>query len=173
MSNTALIRFLFNQVIWFGFVSLGNYPISVQLIGFTFAALLYIADSLVFKSIYISKKSALFLGIYCLIVGIIYDSALRFAGLIDFNHSWIISPPFMWCVWILLAAYFKLSMEFFRKHLIIAGICAAIVGPFSYRAGQAMGSLTLFNLNSYFAIGLFWMVFFPATLWIFVKRNEH
>ncbi len=99
------------------------------------------------------------------LVGLVVDTSLEAAGVIDF-HGWSagpLSPVWLWMLWALFGFTLDSSMAFLqRHHWALAAVAGGIFGPLSYYAGARLGaaSLTPSALNLA-ALALAWMVALP------------
>ena len=83
------------------------------------------------------------------------DSILISMGLVVFPaHAQLglLSPIWMVGLWAGLSATLSHSLAWLRGHWLIASIHGAIAGPAAYRAGQALGALSLDEPAAYLAL---------------------
>ena len=78
-----------------------------------------------------------------LLYGIATDSLIMYLGLIDFQDAWpspLVSPAWMWALWLLVASTLNSSLSWLRKNPILGSVLGAICGPLSYEAGIRLGA---------------------------------
>jgi hypothetical protein len=102
-----------------------------------------------------------------LLYGIATDTLIMYLGLIDFRDAWpspLLSPIWMWALWLLVASTLNGSMSWLRGKLVLGSVLGAICGPLSYEAGVRMGAASWGSggqILGFCLIALVWAVAMP------------
>jgi len=102
-----------------------------------------------------------------LLYGIATDTLIMYLGLIDFRDAWpspLLSPIWMWALWLLVASTLNGSMSWLRGKLVLGSVLGAICGPLSYEAGVRMGAASWGSggqIPGFCLIALVWAVAMP------------
>ena len=75
--------------------------------------------------------------------GILTDTFLMYLGFLDFKDAWpapLLSPIWMWTLWLLVASTINSSLSWLRGKLVLRVVLGAICGPLSYEAGIRLGA---------------------------------
>ena len=118
-----------------------------------------------------SPKQELSLLLKVLIYGVVTDTLLMYLGLLDFRNAWpspLLSPIWMWTLWLLVASTLNGSLSWLRGKPVLGAFLGAICGPFSYEAGVRMGAASWGPDGQILAlalIGLVWAVAMPLFLY--------
>ena len=75
--------------------------------------------------------------------GILTDTFLMYLGFLDFKDAWpapLLSPIWMWTLWLLVASTINSSLSWLRGKLVLGVVLGAICGPLSYEAGIRLGA---------------------------------
>ena len=132
-----LWNFIFFQMGWFACVlGAANQRVLWPVIG----TMAYIAFH-VWRSA--SPKTEASLLFKALLFGVIADTAIMHLGYLDFRDDWpspLLSPLWMWTLWVLVATTINGSLSWLRGRPILGAILGAICGPLSYEAGIRMGA---------------------------------
>ncbi len=104
------------------------------------------------------------------LVGYLCDSALIVAGFMEFPPgvgAALPTTPWMVALWMAFAATLRHSMNWLRGRFVLGLAAGAIFAPLAYRAGEALGALTLapapFGL---LAVAAVWLLAIPLLLWL-------
>lgn len=116
------------------------------------------------------------LAMQVLFVGIALDTLLQAQGVIRFKGLLpsalaLLSPPWLWMLWVLLALTLNASMAFLQRlHWSLVALAGATLGPASYVAGAQLGAAAFepsaLRLG---ALSLAWMLVLPAL--VFMARR--
>ncbi len=102
-----------------------------------------------------------------LLYGIATDTLIMYLGLIDFRDAWpspLLSPIWMWALWLLVATTLNGSMSWLRGKPALGSVLGAICGPLSYEAGIRMGAASWGSgaqILGFCLIALVWAVAMP------------
>lgn len=125
-----LINALLFQVGWFLCILLG----SVWAIVFTGLVL-----SIHFYISGCRREDVLAL-LIALVVGLVHDSALIAAGIIQFAPGGVLPPLWLVCLWALLGITLNHSLQWIYKRFWLSSALGIIAGPLSYTAGAALST---------------------------------
>jgi hypothetical protein len=95
------------------------------------------------------------------------DTLLMQLGYLDFQDSWpssLLSPAWMWALWLLVATTINGSLSWLRGRPVLGAVLGAICGPLSYEAGMRMGAGGWGSGNQiigFFLVGLVWAIAIP------------
>ncbi len=83
------------------------------------------------------------------------------------SPTWL--PP-AWAValWMAFATLPNMALRWFRDHLLLVAVLAAVLSPFTYSAGADLGGGRMGSplwLN-YLALGVLWAIVAPGLLWL-------
>ena len=103
--------------------------------------------------------------------GIVGDAVVMAIAKSTFSaHAPLTWLPPAWTValWMGFATLPNMALRWFRDHLVLVAVLAAVFGPFTYNAGAelgagSMGSPLWLNLV---ALGLLWAIVAPGLLWL-------
>lgn len=103
------------------------------------------------------------------LVGLFLDSLWTQIGFLTFATSWpspSLAPVWILMLWAAMALTFNHGLLWFRRHLVLAGLLAAVGSPLSYYLGARIGAVTwdADMLTVAIALGLSWAVIFPALI---------
>ena len=134
-----------------------------------------VTGSLAYIAIHIwqakSPKREFSLLLKVLIYGVVTDTLLMYLGLLDFRNAWpspLLSPIWMWALWLLVASTLNGSLSWLRGKPVLGAFLGAVCGPFSYEAGVRMGAASWGPDGQILAlalIGLVWAVAMPLFLY--------
>jgi hypothetical protein len=102
-----------------------------------------------------------------LLYGIATDTLIMYLGLLDFRDAWpspLLSPIWMWALWLLVASTLNGSMSWLRGKPALGSVLGAICGPLSYEAGVRMGAASWGSggqILGFCLIALVWAVAMP------------
>jgi len=114
-----------------------------------------------------APKAELSLLIKALIFGVFADSIMMHLGYIDFHDSWpapLLSPLWMWVLWVLVATTMNSSLSWLRGRPFLGAVLGAISGPLSYEAGIWMGAGSWGSGGQtigFILVGVIWAVAIP------------
>ena len=102
--------------------------------------------------------------------GYALDSLLAIGGVLGFpahaGPAWP-TTPWMVALWAAFAGTLRHSLDWTRRRYALGALAGAVFGPLAYRAGDALGAITLadppFGL---LAVAAAWAVAMPLLLWI-------
>jgi hypothetical protein len=102
-----------------------------------------------------------------LLYGVVTDTLIMYLGVIDFRDAWpspVLSPAWMWALWLLVASTLTGSMSWLRGKPVLASFLGAICGPLSYEAGVRLGAANWGSggqILGFCLIALVWAVAMP------------
>lgn len=151
------------QIVWWSSVLLGYVSLPLTLI--------LISLHLGFHRQTNTEFCVLFI---CASLGYFIDLTLSLAGVFYFDQHFAgpkIPPLWLFTIWLGFAATLRTSLGFFRQHLILGSILAAISGPGSYLAAANLGavSLPLGIINTGLVLAVIWAALFPMLVLISKK----
>ena len=130
-----------------------------------------VAGSLAYIAFHIwrahSPKQEFSLLFKVLLYGIATDTLIMYLGLLDFRDAWpspLLSPIWMWALWLLVATTLNGSMSWLRGKPALGSVLGAICGPLSYEAGVRMGAASWGSggqMLGFCLIALVWAVAMP------------
>lgn len=99
-------------------------------------------------------------------VGVVIDTALQYALVIDF-YGWALAPlsPFwLWMLWVLFALTLNTSLSFLKQApLILSALAGLVFGPLTYIAGAQLGAASFDKTWPHvIMLGVTWMFALPA-----------
>lgn len=74
----------------------------------------------------------------CLLVGWVHDSSLAAAGVMIFTDGDVVSPVWLWCLWILMGMTLNHSLSWVYRRPWISAVLGSISGPLAYAGGIAL-----------------------------------
>lgn len=112
------------------------------------------------------RSSEIKLALIACLAGIVIDTTLQYALVIDF-YGWALTPlsPFwLWMLWVLFALTLNNSLAFLKQvPLVLSAVAGLIFGPFTYIAGAKLGAASFDTTLPHIAIlGVTWMLAMPA-----------
>ncbi len=102
-----------------------------------------------------------------LLYGIATDTLIMYLGLLDFQDAWpspLVSPAWMWALWLLVASTLNGSLSWLRSKPVLGAVLGVICGPLSYEAGVRMGAANWGSggqILGFCLIGLVWAIAIP------------
>ena len=93
-------------------------------------------------------------------VGVIVDSLIVQAGVIDYRYGEHL-PTWMACIWLLFASTVCHSLRFFSRSVLGAAATGLLLVPVSYYAGVRFGAAFIPAYSSLLVIGVSWAVMLP------------
>ena len=162
---SKLWNFLLFQAGWFACVLGAAHQ---QVLWAVTGSLAYIAIHIWRSS---SPKQEFSLLFKVLIYGVLTDTLLMYLGLLDFHDAWpspLLSPIWMWALWLLVASTLNGSLSWLRGKPVLGAVLGAICGPFSYEAGVRMGAASWGPDGQILAlslVGVVWAVAMPLFLY--------
>lgn len=163
----TLARVIIFQTLWFVFLSLHNFEYGFLL---PIAALLAVyLDWKVFQSNISFKNLNLFL-LMLLSFGWLIDTPLHYLGLIQFDSLsfGLLSPFFMWCMWIIFVPYYDFAFSKFYNAKKLGFILVLVGAPLAYKGGSNIADFS-FSRESLIYIAVAWGIFFPVSLWVYPR----
>lgn len=103
-------------------------------------------------------------------LGVVVDSVLQTAGVIDF-YGWALGPlsPFwLWLLWALFAMTLNASLSFLQSQpLWLSALAGLVFGPLTYVAGAELGAAALVATPWHLgALALAWLIALPLLVHI-------
>jgi hypothetical protein len=102
---------------------------------------------------------------WSLAVGILTDSLLQLASVIQFNGVSMgnLSPYWLWIIWVLFGLTLNSSLAFLKtRSLYISAALGAVFGPLSYLGGAQLGAAsTSISHTQIVQLALIWMIILP------------
>ncbi len=96
------------------------------------------------------------------------DSLLVLLGLIGFpEHARLGAPSTLWMValWVSFAATLRHALRWLNARYLLGALLGAIGGPLAYRAGEALGAITISDpFAGLAAVSVEWLVAMPLLL---------
>ena len=165
--NSKIYLSAWNYLGWFGCVYLGKN-------GYGFASLIFPAVSWkLLRFNFQLKRQILFLLMFFLFIGLLFDSAGVYFNLIKINPpagiGWL--PIWMISLWLLFVSSLPLMQSLFNKKYALASLFGAIFGPLSYRAGTHFGTLEINGKIAILTYAIFWSVYIPSTIFWLGKKE--
>ncbi|MDH3630738.1 MAG: DUF2878 domain-containing protein [Gammaproteobacteria bacterium] len=149
-----LINLALFQIGWFVCVMGGD----IYAVIFTIAAL-FIHNWLVLSN-FVEWK---LIGIV-VVVGCLWDMLMAQTGVIQYGDTLVLGIP-LWlvCLWVLFATTFMHGLFWMNRHLLLAVIFAAVLGPASYWLGSNLtdAELGLPLMTSMLIMAIGWALLFP------------
>jgi Protein of unknown function (DUF2878) len=110
------------------------------------------------------------LGLSAWLLGVVIDSVLQYASVINF-YGWALgslSPFWLWMIWILFASTLNTSLALLKKSpLILSAFTGLVFGPITYIAGAKLGAASFDNtFSNIIILGVTWMLTMPALVWM-------
>lgn len=108
------------------------------------------------------QKDALALAV-ALVLGLLHDNLLAATGVFVFADSATFSPPWLWCLWALMALTFNHSLKWVYERPWIAAIGGAISGPLAYAGGIALSEVSwgVPFIEGVAILGIVWLFVLP------------
>ena len=104
------------------------------------------------------------------LIGYLCDSALVVLGLMEFPPGAgpaVPTTPWMVVLWMGFAATLRHSFNWIRRRYLIGLLLGALFAPLAYRAGEALGALTLAPAPAgLLAVAIMWLMAIPLLLWL-------
>lgn len=96
-------------------------------------------------------------------LGLLHDNILGAAGVFIFADSASFSPPWLWCLWSLMALTFNHSLKWVYERPWIAAIGGAISGPLAYAGGIALSDVNwgVPSIQGVAILGIVWLFVLP------------
>ncbi len=160
-NNKLTIMFILFNISWFGCVFSGKYETGfyVYLIPAIFYLVLRTFVNLTLK----------LLGAFLLVglIGLSFDA-------LALHQGWIVSstlttalsvPNWLVALWLLFSLSLPTYLNWLEDKWILASVLGFVLGPVSYRYGEALSVLSFTQPIFMLYYGIFWALFFPASLW--------
>ncbi len=113
-------------------------------------------------------KNEVYLLVFTLIIGAIYDQTMLQTGLISYQaHGWsnALAPPWILALWAEFATILNVSLRWMRNRIIIAILFGAIGGPLAYMSAAKLSAVTIdITPLSYIALSVGWAIITPLLL---------
>ena len=100
-----------------------------------------------------------------LLYGIATDTFIMYLGVLDFQDAWpspLLSPAWMWALWLLVASTLNSSLSWLNGKPVLGMVLGAISGPLSYEAGIRMGAANWGSGSHILGLGLISLVWAVA-----------
>ena len=102
------------------------------------------------------------------LVGAVWDSLLVAAGWLIYPSGTLIqgaAPYWIVALWVSFATTFNVSLRWFKRHLLWAGLFGAIGGPLAFLAGERLGGVMFTNhVIGVAALALGWALLMPLMM---------
>lgn len=146
---------------WFGSVFLAKTSFSIASLIFP----VFIIAFLYFRKI-LTKKNIIF-ALAISLVGILFDFLLIRLGFITaYGDSLLLFPIWLISIWLSFSfSMLKISANF-RAPLPIAALLGMIMGPLSYKSGEAFQVLSFLSPITFLIYAAFWGITFPLILFL-------
>ena len=110
-------------------------------------------------------------------IGITWESLLVAQGLLDYGRSgspFGVAPYWIVAMWVLFATTLNVSMNWLKKHPMLAVVAGAIGGPLAFVAGERLGAVQFADQQlSLAVIGVGWALLLPILVWVAKRYNGH
>jgi len=168
--EAGLLKIIVNalgfQLIWFAcaFTANSAWPVNSLWIGAL--TLIFLCQHIYFT---LKKKSEFVLILKVAIIGWMMDTLLIQSQLISFESSYPnklagIQPFWMTCLWLSLGATLNLSLAWLKKLSFLSPLIGALIGTFSYYAGDRLSVLHFQSTLSILLTSLFWGLVLPILI---------
>lgn len=122
-------------------------------------------------------KNEIYLLIFTLMIGAIYDQTMLQNGLITYQaHGWTtaLTPAWILALWAEFATILNVSLRWMRGRTVVAILFGAIGGPLAYMGAAKLGAVTInFSPLSYVALGAGWAIITPLLLLLSEKFDGY
>lgn len=164
MNLNVLITVILFYVGWFGSVFLARTSYANLAILFPLILLAF----LLFKKQLNSKL--IFLAALISVIGVLFDSLLVSLNyvLIEGQTGWLI-PLWLMSIWLLFTFSMVKLGPALRWPIWLASALGFIMGPLSYKSGEALRVLAFLTPWTFWVYAIFWAICFPLVL-IYSKR---
>ncbi len=150
-----VINVLIYQIVWFLCVFAGNTG--------AFLSLFLLAFHLVRSA---NLREDLKMMFVLLLIGVVVDGAIRYAGLISYTVDGFPIPLWLAVIWLALAILPHHSLNWLKGRPLLSIVFAAVGGPLAYWAGVRFGSAE-FNyplLSSLALLAAVWALMWPLVM---------
>lgn len=97
--------------------------------------------------------------------GILADAALMKLGIVRYTPDpGGFLPLWMTSLWLLFGPPIYIFARLFGRRLWLAALAGGVLGPLSYKSGEAFGVLQLQGANAIFVYAIFWALFLPLAI---------
>jgi Protein of unknown function (DUF2878) len=122
-------------------------------------------------------KNEIYLLIFTLMIGAIFDQTMLKNGLITYqSHGWqnALVPAWILALWAEFATILNVSLRWMRGRTIVAILFGAIGGPLAYMGAAKLGAVSI-NVTplSYIALGAGWAIITPLLLLLSEKFDGY
>ncbi len=155
-----VVLFILSYAGWFGCVLLGKWNLAI----FSYAVPFVF---FIFLRLYMEGRPTLY-GCSIALLGLGFDTlAWNFDWITfgsntnDFLPHWLIS------LWLLFCLSLPLYHQWLQRRYLLAGTLGLILGPLSYKSGEAFKVLFFNNNHALIYYGVFWAAFFPVSLYCY------
>jgi len=107
------------------------------------------------------------------VIGLVIDSALMHAGILQFIDAGFLVPLWFAALWPAFATLLNTALTWLRGRTLLAVVFGAIGGPLAYYSGAKLGALQL-NENLWLAltvIAIEWAAVTPLAIWLAHRRD--
>lgn len=170
-SRLKVFLLIWSQVGWFGCVYLAKLdlsPLSI-LIPLVSWMVLFFSKTLKLKNYLVLVLMAT--------LGIIFDTILFKFGWIQFNSNnqfeqLGVVPTWLISMWFLFVSILPQLSVIFSDRKLIAIVAGLILGPLTYKSGEAFEVLFLKDYKVILVYALFWGLYFPLSLIYFSRLRK-
>ena len=110
-------------------------------------------------------------------IRITWESVLVAQGLLDYGRAgstFGVAPAWIVAMWVLFATTLNVSMNWLKKHPLLAVVAGAVGGPMAFVAGERLGAVQFADQGlSLAAIGVGWALLLPILVWVAERYNGH
>ncbi|MEM9056945.1 MAG: DUF2878 domain-containing protein [Pseudomonadota bacterium] len=111
------------------------------------------------------------------VVGVVWESLLVNQGLLDYGQTsspYGVAPNWIVAMWVLFATTLNVSMNWLKKHPLLAVVAGGVGGPMAFVAGEKMGAVQFSEgLLSLTVIGIGWALLLPLLVSVSRRFNGH
>lgn len=97
------------------------------------------------------------------IMGLLFEHALLYAGVVGYPGDPVWVPLWMLALWPLFATTLNVSLAWFKPRPGLAMLAGALAGPLAYAGGEALGAIRLYG-TALWILAAGWAVAFPLLL---------
>ena len=107
-------------------------------------------------------------------IGLIIDSSLMHAGILNFDQESLIIPAWLLMLWAAFAATLNHSIKLICRNLVISRCIGAFVVPMSYVAGERLNAVNFqFSyITTIATISIIWLLLLPYLMSLTQEEKE-
>ena len=101
--------------------------------------------------------------------GMLVDTVFMKCGVVRYTVETGFLPLWMISLWLLFAPAIYLFAGLFKGRLWLAALAGGVMGPLSYKSGEAFGVLDMQGMDAIVLYAIFWGLFLPLSL-VWMRR---